>query len=122
MQRRGKRQLTEPPESNVAAFNYEPYLEIRFSDILQTKYGVFFGSDLDNDVAILNSYVNQYYFALTFNNVKRFIVKDCGFFGGINVIYNGDKQGKRNGFQWIVSDYSIPYDKLKIIIRLNNSI
>ncbi|KAK1768842.1 kinase-like domain-containing protein [Phialemonium atrogriseum] len=57
--------------------------------------------------------------SLTFDEDKRLVVKDWGSLEGTEVTYNGEGQGKRRKFQWIVSGHGVIEEKDSIIINVN---
>lgn len=122
VRRPGERQPTQPPEGTESDLDSRPCIEVRFSDVPRTNHGVIFGSDPNSDVVIPYNSVSWHHFTLTFDDARRFIVKDCGSLVGTEVIYDNDGKGKRSGFQWIVGGDPTPHEKTEIIIKLNNSI
>ncbi len=119
--RRGERQVTEPPEdSSIPEHAYEPYIELRLSDIPRSSHGVVFGTDPDSDVVLPNwKGIGYRHFTLTFDEANRLIVRDWGSLVGTEVTYDGYGRGKRSNFQWIVGGHNRLKDVKKILIKLD---
>ena len=63
--------------------------------------------------------ISYCHFSLTFDEDKRLVVKDWGSLEGTEVTYNGEGQGKRREFQWIVSGHGVIEEKDSIVINVN---
>ncbi|EGX88256.1 protein kinase [Cordyceps militaris CM01] len=117
---RGERESTEPPENHegASALDYLPYLEITFSDIPRTDRGLIFGSNPNCDVSLNRKGISNVHFSLTFDEFNRPIVKDLISLVGTQVTYNGDGEGARRDFQWIVAGHIIPQRMKSIVITV----
>ncbi|KZL63700.1 camk protein kinase [Colletotrichum incanum] len=121
--RRGERASTEPPEDHGAsALDYLPRLRITFDDVPRTNRGLTFGSNSNCDVVLDYRGISNCHFSLTFDDNNRLIVRDSGSLVGTQVTYDGEGEGWRRHFQWIVGGDHIPQRKESIIITLVNTI
>lgn len=116
----GERQLTEPPEDpSIAEHAYEPYIEVKLSDIPRSSHGIVFGTDPDSDVVLPNwKGIGYRHFTLTFDEANRLIVRDWGSLLGTEVTYEGYGRGKRSNFQWIVGGHKRLKDMTEILINV----
>ncbi|KAM3537301.1 hypothetical protein ARSEF1564_009781 [Beauveria bassiana] len=120
---RGERESTEPPENQGAsALDYLPYLEITFSDIPRTDRGLIFGSNPNCDVFLDDKGISNVHFSLTFDEFNRPSVKDLKSLMGTQVTYDGEGEGARRDFQWIVAGHDIPQRMKSIVIMVPNVI
>ncbi|KND93130.1 hypothetical protein TOPH_02411 [Tolypocladium ophioglossoides CBS 100239] len=120
---RRERESTEPPDDQGAsALDYLPCLEVKFSDIPRTDRGLVFGYNPNCDVVLPHQGISNYHFSLTFDNHHRLIVKDWGSLIGTQVTYNGEGEGTRRHFQWIIGGHDIPQRKKNIIITVQDPI
>ncbi|KAI0009525.1 kinase-like domain-containing protein [Xylariaceae sp. FL0662B] len=114
---RHERESTEPLENTGdSALDYEPCLEVRFSNTPRTDKGLIFGYHPKCDVVLPYQGISNVHFSLTFDNHNRPIVKDLGSYIGTEVTYNKGGKGIRSQFQWIVGGHKIPNEKKSIII------
>ncbi|KND93537.1 Serine/threonine-protein kinase RAD53 [Tolypocladium ophioglossoides CBS 100239] len=118
------RQPTEPPEeSDVLAWHDLPCIELRFSDIPRSTHGRIFGRNPMSDVVLPNiKSLSYHHFGLTFDDDRRLIVKDWGSLAGTEVTYDGEGEGKRRGFCWIVGGNRVPHNKKNITITIDNTV
>lgn len=117
--RRRDRESTEPPENPGASpLLYLPSLEIRFNDVPRTDKGLIFGSNPNCDVVLDIQGVSNIHFSLTFDGFNRLIVSDLNSFLGTQVTYNGDGEGVRRNFRWIIGGHDIPQQAETIFITL----
>ncbi|KID89061.1 CAMK family protein kinase [Metarhizium guizhouense ARSEF 977] len=76
------RETAEPPKeenANMSAYDDMPFIEIRFSKIPRSSHGVIFGCSRECDFVLPNiRYLSRFHFSLTFDERRRFIVKDLG--------------------------------------------
>ncbi|KAK7403872.1 hypothetical protein QQX98_010376 [Neonectria punicea] len=120
---RGERELTEPLENqDASALDYLPCLEIRFSDIPRTDRGFIFGSNPNCDVFLDDKAISNVHFSLTFDEFNRPIIKDLNSLMGTQVTYDGEGEGARRDFQWIVGGHHTPQEIKSIIITVPNVI
>ncbi|KAI1073382.1 protein kinase [Whalleya microplaca] len=120
---RCERGSTEPPENlGASALDSLPCLVVRCSDIPRTDRGLIFGSNKRCDVVVAIQRISSVHFSLTFDKFNRPIVKDIGSLVGTKVTYNGEGEGTRSDFQWIVGGHFIPQEKESIIITVPDTI
>ncbi|RSM19221.1 hypothetical protein CDV31_001897 [Fusarium ambrosium] len=120
---RRERESTEPPENAGASeLDYLPTLVVRFSDAPRTKKGLVFGSNPNCDVVLDIQGVSNVHFSLTFDDYNRPIIEDLGSLNGTQVTYNGDGEGVRSGFRWIVGGHEIPDEMESIIITVPDAV
>lgn len=113
------RESTEPPDNpGASALDYLPSLAIRFGDAPRTERGLIFGSNPRCDVVVRARGVSNFHFSLTFDDYNRPVIEDLGSFMGTQVTYNGDGEGVRSGFRWIVGGEDTPHQKERIIITV----
>ncbi|KAL2758158.1 hypothetical protein ACRALDRAFT_1092158 [Sodiomyces alcalophilus JCM 7366] len=101
---RRARELTAPPE-DAPASSILPCIELKFSRIPRTDRGIVFGSSPNSDVVLPYEGVSGCHFSITFEDTNNLIVKDWGSLMGTEVTYNGQGNGKRRKFQWIVAGH-----------------
>ncbi|KAK7397631.1 hypothetical protein QQX98_012998 [Neonectria punicea] len=120
---RHARGSTEPPENAGAPdLNFQPRIEIRFSNIPRTDRGVIFGANSNCDVVLNCQGVSNYHFSLTFDEMNRPIVQDLGSSMGTEVTYGTEGHGVRSDFRWIVGGARVLRKKRDIIIRVIETI
>ncbi|PFH62653.1 hypothetical protein XA68_12524 [Ophiocordyceps unilateralis] len=98
---------TEPPEdAKVPGHLSLPRLEIKFSDIPRTSYGIIFGCDPNSDVVLPNiKGISKHHFSITFDDANRLIIRDWGSLLGTQVTYDRQGCGKRSNFRWIIGGH-----------------
>jgi serine/threonine-protein kinase Chk2 len=107
--------------ADVPAYFHSPGLALRFSSAPKTQNGFVFGCDDDCDIVLPQlSSISVRHFALTFDEQYRPIVKDLQTSNGTEVRYDGQGQGRRRGFAWIVGGAHVPEDYETIIINVND--
>ncbi|KAK2743006.1 hypothetical protein CKAH01_18421 [Colletotrichum kahawae] len=62
------------------------------------------------------------HFSLTFDEFNRPLIKDLNSLRGTQVTYNGEGEGVRRDFHWIVGGHHIPQEKKSIIITVPNAV
>lgn len=82
-----------------------PYIQISLERAPTTPLGITFGSDSLCDV-VLTGYkgVSRHHCSITFDSKGRLIVRDLDSKSGTQVTYDGEGQGYRQGFHWIVGE------------------
>lgn len=118
---RHERLPTEPLCDREPTYHYKPCIEVRFSNIPRTRHGLVFGSDPKCDVVIPDECISWHHFSLTFDDARRFVIKDWGSSGGTEVTYDDCGKGIRSGFQWIFGGHRIPRRTNEIIIKLDQA-
>ncbi|KIE01982.1 CAMK family protein kinase, partial [Metarhizium majus ARSEF 297] len=103
---RDDRERTEPPDKpgdrKPSEFDGEPCIEVRFSKIPRSSYGVLFGCSRQCDVVLPDfKGISNVQFSLTFDDQGHFIVKDIGSLLGTEVTYDDEGGGRRRRFHWI---------------------
>lgn len=129
-----------PRLDDLSRLNYLPHLEVRFSDIPRTDYGVVFGSSPACDVVLDDPHVTGCHFSITFDHLNRPIVRDWGSLVGTEVTYTrpiAQDQGSREGttvtyvhggsgarsdFRWIVGGHRVPQEATSIIINIPQTV
>ncbi|KAG5787120.1 hypothetical protein H9Q69_013809 [Fusarium xylarioides] len=120
---RRERGSTEPPENpGASALDYLPSLVVRFGDAPRTDRGLIFGSNPKCDVVLDYQGVSNIHFSLTFDDYNRPIIEDLGSLMGTQVTYNGDGEGFRRDFRWIVGSDEIPHEMESIIITVPDAV
>ncbi|QPH09512.1 hypothetical protein C2857_000318 [Epichloe festucae Fl1] len=124
---RDDREVTEPPDEQVdreeSEFNGKPFLEIKFSKVPRSSYGVIFGCGMNCDVVLPDLRgISRYHFSLTFDERGRFIVKDLHSLAGTEVTYDGEGGGRRRNFHWIVGGDHNAHKREKIIIKVHEDV
>lgn len=116
---RSERERTEPPEDLNEPL---PCAEIRFSNVPRTGRGILIGSHPDCDIVVSKRGISSRHISLTFDEQRRFIVKDWGSLIGTQVTYDGQGVGKRSKFQWIIGGAEIPRNTDNIILEMRSDI
>ncbi|KAH8656455.1 protein kinase [Ilyonectria robusta] len=120
---RRERESTEPPETQGgSALDILPCLVVGFSDVPRTNRGLIFGSNPNCDVFLDYQGISNCHFSLTFDEFNRPIVKDLDSLIGTQVTYDGEGEGTRRHFQWIVGGHRIPQRMKSIIITVEDTI
>ncbi|KAF5024768.1 hypothetical protein F66182_3146 [Fusarium sp. NRRL 66182] len=120
---RRERGSTEPPENpSASALNYLPSLVVRFGDAPRTNRGLIFGSNPKCDVVLDYQGVSNVHFSITFDDYNHPIVQDLGSLMGTQVTYNGDGEGARSDFRWIVGGHQIPEEKKNIVVTVPDAV
>ena len=120
------REPTEPPEdrSGLPSHGNRARVEARFSNIPRTRHGLIFGRDPNSDVVLPSlPGISYHHSTLTFDTSRRLIVKDWGSTCGTQVTYDGQGEGMRRDFQWIIGGAEPPIpDTEKILITVKKGI
>lgn len=124
---RDDREVTEPPDEagdrKKSEFNGMPFLEIKFSKVPRSSYGVIFGCGVKCDVVLPDLRgLSKVHFSLTFDEQGRFIVKDLQSLLGTEVTYNSQGGGRRRRFNWIVGGDDNAHKREKIIIKVHDDV
>ncbi|EFY85386.1 CAMK family protein kinase [Metarhizium acridum CQMa 102] len=123
---RDDRETTEPTQeedAKVSAYDGRPFIEIRFSKIPRSSHGVIFGCNRKSDVVLPNLRgLSHFHFSLTFDERRRFIVKDLGSLMGTEVTYDNKGKGKRRNFNWIISGDRKALQEQNIIINIHENV
>ena len=115
---RRERGTTQPPPEGFIDYSL-PCIELRFSKIPRSHYGVVFGVDPNSDVVLPDhGSLSYHHFSLTFDEANRLIIKDWGATNGTEVTYDDQGRGARKEFQWIVGGDPVLEDISDIIIAL----
>ena len=119
------REPTEPPEdrSGLPSHGNRARIDARFSNIPRTRHGLIFGRDPNSDVVLPDlPGIGYHHFTLTFDTFRRLIVKDWGSRWGTQVTYDGQGEGTRRDFQWIIRDGKPMVGKKTILITVKDGI
>ena len=119
--RRHTRQSTEPPE-HVAPDDDRSCIELRFSKIPRSRYGIIFGRSPKCEVVIPFESSSSRHFSLMFDEENRLIVRDLGSLVGTEVTYDGEGHGERSNFRWIVGGDPTAAEKTDIIIKIYKTV
>lgn len=124
---RDDRETTEPPEQphdrKTSKFDGKPCIELRFSKIPQSSHGLLFGCSKKCDVILPNlKGLSNYHFGLTFDDERRFIVKDLECAIGTEVTYNNKRKGRRRKFNWIIGGDKTAHRQEHTIIKVDDHV
>ncbi|KAJ3466849.1 hypothetical protein MRS44_004413 [Fusarium solani] len=113
------RERTELPEDTKGS---PPCVEVRFSNIPRTSWGILIGSHAECDIVVPLKGVSSCHISITFDDQKRLVVKDWGSLVGTQVTYDNQGSGTRSKFQWIIGGAEVPRNTANIILDLQNGI
>lgn len=116
---RRERESTEPLQNpGVSPLDYLPSLSVGLGDNPRSDQGLIFGSNPNCDVFLDIDGISNVHFSLTFDEFNRPLIKDLNSLRGTQVTYNGEGEGVRRDFHWIVGGHHIPQEKKSIIITV----
>lgn len=109
-------QGVEPAGNNVR-------FDLRLSRIPRTDNGLVFGSHKSCDIRLPSSKTRSlYHFAITFDEQNRMVIRDLRSVHGLEVQYDGQGQGRRREFTWIIHGAAFLKNVRQISIRVHEDL